>query len=180
MEPEENLSVKRLREKFPEAVVRAEEFRGEITVWIRPEHLLGVARFLRDEPNLDYKLLSDLSGVDYLGMGLEPRLVVVYHLYSLTHGHRLRLKVGAEGDPPTVPSVNAVWSGANWQEREVRDLFGIHFSDHPDLRRILMPEDTVGHPLRKDYPQGKEEVSFTYNTPTFEEHRGHMRPEREK
>ncbi|MBI2845259.1 MAG: NADH-quinone oxidoreductase subunit C [Chloroflexi bacterium] len=180
MDPEENHSIKRLREKFPEAVIRAEEFRGEITVWIRPSDIVGVARFLKNEPDLDYKHLSDLSGVDYLGMEREPRLVVNYHLYSLTHGHRLRLKVGAAGDPPTIPSVTSVWSTANWQELEVFDLYGVSFSDHPDLRRILMPEETIGHPLRKDFPQGKEDVSFTYNTPTFEEHRGHMRPQREK
>lgn len=180
MNLEENLSVKRLREKIPQVITQVEEFRGEITVWVKAPQWVEVSRYLRDDPELSYDLLTDLTAVDYLAMKKEPRLVVVLQLYSMRYHHSLRLKVAAEGEPPTVPTLTSVWGGANWLEREIYDLFGIHFSGHPNLRRIMMPDDWEGHPLRKDHPQGVEEVAFTHNTPSFPEHRPHMRPEREK
>ncbi len=142
--------VERLKEKFPQAVEETVYFRSEHTVRIAREHLLEVSRFLKEDPEYGFNFLSDLCGVDY--MGREPRFEVVYHLYSMEHKHRLRMKVSlAEGDL-TIPTVTPVWKTANWHERECFDLLGIIFTNHPDMRRILTPEGFTDHPLRKDFP----------------------------
>jgi NADH-quinone oxidoreductase subunit C len=147
---ESNLALKKLREFAPEAVEVAREFRTEVTIYIRPDRLIRVCEFLRDEPDLAFKYLSDITAVDHYPN--EPRFEVVYHLLSLQNAERLRLKVRAEGENPRVDSLVAVYPCANAFEREVFDLFGIQFTGHPYLRRILMPEDWEGYPLRKDYP----------------------------
>ena len=118
-----------------------------------PAAVADVCRFLKDEPGLDLDCLSNLSGVDYPKRGV---IEVVYHLYSYTHRHLFCLKVDAPRDNPVVPSVAHLWSHADWQEREVFDLLGVTFEGHPDLRRILMPEDWPGHPLRKDFVEPEE------------------------
>ena len=142
--------VERLKEKFPQAVEETVFFRDEHTVRIVREHLLEVAQFLKEDPGYGFNFLSDLCGVDY--MGREPRFEVVYHLYSMEHKHRLRMKVSlAEGDL-SIPSVTPVWKTADWHERECFDLLGIIFTNHPDMRRILTPEGFTDHPLRKDFP----------------------------
>ena len=152
MEVDEHLAVRKLRERFPQAVLEARVYRNEVTVVVDRAAIETVCRFLRDDPDLAFDYLSDLTGVDRLGLGEPgPRFEVVYHLYSVARRHRLRLKVRA-GDGEPVPSVTTVWEGANWFEREVFDLFGVPFAGHPDPRRILMPDDWVGHPLRKDFP----------------------------
>ncbi|MGB7062147.1 MAG: NADH-quinone oxidoreductase subunit C [Candidatus Zixiibacteriota bacterium] len=156
----DNLILTRLKEKYPDSVLESAEFRGELSLVVRREDIVPVCRFLRDDPELSFNFLSDLTAVDHLGR--EPRFDVIYNLYSIQKNHRVRLKVRA-GEDETVPSVTSVWRNANWFEREVFDLFGIEFRDHPDLRRILMPDDWVGHPLRKDFPLTKEEVMFTHN-----------------
>jgi NADH-quinone oxidoreductase subunit C/D len=153
--------VEKLKNRFPGAVLDASEFRGETTVTLRAGELLKVARFLRDEPGLCYAMLTDLCGLDRLGLGVEPRFATIYQLYSLEHNRRLRLKAPLEGDPPTVRSVVEIWPTANWHERETYDLMGIVFQGHPYLRRIMLPEGWAGHPLRKDYPLGGEEVPFS-------------------
>ena len=150
----------RLNREFPDSIPESGEFRGELTVVVKREDIVTICRFLRDDPELSFNFLSDLTAVDRSGR--EPRFDVIYHLYSLDKNHRVRLKVRA-GENETVPSVTSVWSNANWFEREVFDLFGIGFDGHPDLRRILMPDDWVGHPLRKDFPLTKEEVMFSHN-----------------
>jgi NADH/F420H2 dehydrogenase subunit C len=138
----------RLKDGFPEAVLDVAEFRGEITVIIAREALLEIARFLRDDPGTAFDMLTVVTGTHYLDRDYDYE--VLYHLYSLPKNHRLRLKVRLrEGD--TVPSVTPVWPGANWPEREAYDLVGIRFSGHPDLRRIIMPEDYPHHPLRRDF-----------------------------
>jgi NADH-quinone oxidoreductase subunit C len=147
---ETNLALKKLREFAPESVEEAREFRGEVTIYIRPDRLITVCELLRDEPGLAFKYLSDLTAVDLYPN--EPRFEVVYHLLSLQTAARLRLKVRAYGENPRVDSLVPVYPSANAFEREVFDLFGIQFAGHPYLRRILMPEDWEGHPLRKDYP----------------------------
>ena len=155
-----------IRERFPEAVLGVSEFRGETTVTVRATELLPLCRALRDEPDLDYDLCLFVSAVDQSELGVSPRFVGVYQLYSLKHNRRLRLKVPLTGEPPTVDSVSAVWPAADWHERETYDLLGVHFRGHPELRRILLPHDWVGHPLRKDYPLGgpqPEAVQFTVN-----------------
>jgi NADH-quinone oxidoreductase subunit C len=151
----------RLAERFPQAVLASGESRGDLAVTISREALVEVARFLRDEPALRYTFLENLCGVDYLGR--TPRFEVVAHLVSLRHLHRLCLKVGAPEEDPRVPSLTAVFPTANYQERETWDLLGIAFDGHPSLTRILMPDDWVGHPQRKDHPLGDEEVAFTFN-----------------
>ena len=142
--------VERLKEKFPQAVEEMIYFRDEHTVRIGKEHLLEVSRFLKEDPEYGFNFLSDLCGVDYRGR--EPRFEVVYHLYSLKHKHRLRMKVALSEGDLTIPSVTSVWKTANWHERECFDLVGIVFTGHPDMRRILTPEGFTDHPLRKDFP----------------------------
>lgn len=142
----------RLKEKFPHEFVSAVEFRGQVSVTIKKDKLLDICRWLHDEPDLSLDYLQDLCGMDYIGRNGLPRFEVVYHLYSIRHRHMLRLKAVVAEEDCTIHSVMPVWIGANWHERECFDMFGIVFKGHPDLRRILMPEDWQGHPLRKDYP----------------------------
>jgi NADH-quinone oxidoreductase subunit C len=151
----------RLYESVAEGIISTGEFRGDLIINVRPEHIVPVARFLRDDTQLQYIFLENLCGVDYLGR--EPRFEVVYHLLSFANQHRICLKVGLPEDNPTVPSLTELWPTANWQERETYDMFGIIFTNHPALERILMPEDWEGFPQRKDVPLGTEEVAFTYN-----------------
>ena len=140
--------IERLKETLPAAVLDVAEFRGEITVLLEKEALLEAARFLRDDPETAFDMLTVVLGTHYLERDYDYE--VLYHLYSLPKNHRLRLKVRLrEGE--TVPSVVGIWPGANWPEREAFDLVGIRFSGHPDLRRIIMPEDYPDHPLRKDF-----------------------------
>jgi NADH-quinone oxidoreductase subunit C len=142
-----------VRERFAEAIVEVGEQHRETTIVLRPEALVAVCTALRDAPELRYTMLVDMTAVDWLER--DPRYDVVYHLLSLeTRGVvRLKVRVGDADNPsPEAPSVTSVWPAANWYEREVFDLFGIRFAGHPDLTRIQMPDDWVGHPLRKDYP----------------------------
>ena len=148
----ESLVLQRLREQFGEALREVKVWRNETTVVLSPQDLVRVCRFLRDDPDLAFDLLSDVTAVDRLQLPQSsPRFEVVYHMYSLQHWRRLRLKVRVD-DREAIPTVTGVWETANWHEREVYDLFGVPFEGHPDLRRILMPDDWEGHPLRKDYP----------------------------
>jgi NADH-quinone oxidoreductase subunit C len=110
-----------------------------------------IFRWLREDPQLDFNFLADLTAVDYLDKR-TPRFEVVYHLYSLSKNHRLRVKIPVAGEDPVVDSLTPLWKGADWLEREVWDMFGIRFRGHPDLRRILLYEQFEGYPLRKDYP----------------------------
>jgi NADH-quinone oxidoreductase subunit C len=146
MTPQE--AAQRLREHLGEGVGEPGEFRGEVTVAVGREKIAAACRFLKETCGFD--MLSDLSGVD--NYGEEPRFAVAYHLYSLAHRCRLRLKVHLAEDDPLVDSVTGVWSTADWHEREAYDMFGIRFAGHPDLRRILMWEGYPHHPLRKDFP----------------------------
>jgi NADH-quinone oxidoreductase subunit C len=145
-----HVAADRLKEAFPEAVLDVIAFRGETTLVVRKEDLLAVGRFLRDEADLAFDFLSFLCAVDYYPR--EPRFEMVYQLYSMTHHCRLRLKVRLHSEDPTVESVTSLWPTANWHEREAYDLMGIQFQNHPDLRRIFLPVNWEGHPLRKDYP----------------------------
>lgn len=147
---ENHAALKMLRQFEPDAVEDTQAFRGELTIFIRREKLRRVCEFLRDDPELVFKFLADLTATDHYPN--EPRFETVYHLLSIQNTERLRLKVRLPGEDPRVESLVAVWPAANAYEREVFDLFGIHFEGHPFLRRILMPEEWEGHPLRKDYP----------------------------
>jgi NADH-quinone oxidoreductase subunit C len=149
-EIDKNPVVQKLREWDAQAVAEVIAFRGETTVVVPWEHLRRAAEYLSTEPSLRFSFLADITTVDRFP--IEPRFEVNYHLVSLDRRDRLRLKVRVSGDDPVVPSVISVWPTANWHERENFDLFGIRFAGHPDLRRILMPDDWEGYPLRKDYP----------------------------
>jgi len=149
-EVENHPVVRRLREWNPAAVAEAVIFRGELTVVVPREHLRGTAEFLCSDAEMRFTFLSDVTGVDRYPV--EPRFELNYHMLSLSRRERLRLKVRVETSDPVAESVTSVWPTANWHEREVFDLVGVRFEGHPDLRRILMPADWEGHPLRKDYP----------------------------
>ncbi len=125
-------------------------FRGELTVVIYREHLRPLAEFLATDPNLAFNYLSDVTGLDRFP--IEPRFELNYHLISLSRREPLRLQVRVPGSDPVIDSVVFVWPTANWQECEIFDLFGVRFEGHPNLRRMLLPEDWEGYPLRKDYP----------------------------
>jgi NADH-quinone oxidoreductase subunit C len=143
---------------LPDVVMRTEIRLGELVVWVRREGLVEAATFLRDDSGCDFKLLCDVTAVDYPER--EERFEVVYNLLSIRQNQRVRVKLTTDEETP-VPSVTSVWSAAGWFEREVWDLYGVFFSDHPDLRRILTDYGFEGHPLRKDFPlTGYVEVRY--------------------
>ena len=154
MEPLE--IVDRLKEKFLNEIVDVTQFRDQVFVSIKKGKIAEICRYLHDDPDIYMDYLADLCGVDYPEK--RHRFEVIYNLYSLKYNHRLMLKAQLTEDDPYIDSVVDIWNGANWHEREACDMYGILFNDHPDLRRILMPEDWEGYPLRKDYPlKGPEE-----------------------
>ncbi len=153
--------VEAIKAAFPDSVVDVINFRGETTVVVDSEKIADVAMFCRETEGMEFNLLSDMSCVDYYPK--EPRFALCYHLYSMIYNTRLRLKVYLPGEDPHAPTVTGVWPAVNWQEREAFDMMGIRFDGHPDLRRILMPVDWEGYPLRKDYPLGYEQVQFSFN-----------------
>lgn len=140
--------VENLKGQFPAAIQDVVEFRGETTVVAKKEEVVAICSYLKKDAGFNF--LTDLCSVDYLGRA--PRFMVVYQLYNTKTHERLRLKVPVEESSPQVDTVSSVWATANWLERECWDMMGISFNGHPDPRRILMPEDWQGHPLRKDYP----------------------------
>jgi len=150
-----------LQRDRPEWVSEMINALGETTVIVPREHIVEACTFLKTAPGSDFDLLTDLCGFDR-GPEEEPRFEVNYHLFSTTRYHRLRLKVVLNEEDAHVPTVTGVWRTANWHERETYDLFGVIFDGHPDLRRILLPEDWQGHALRKDFPlRGYEPYSLT-------------------
>jgi NADH-quinone oxidoreductase subunit C len=155
-----------LEEKFPGKIKSKNTEAIDPFVVVDPVDLVEICRFLRDERRLKFELLNCISGVDYFEpdpkkapkAGFEPHVEVVYHISSVTHRHRFVLKIilprwkdSKPGQLPEVPSVTSLWRAADWHEREVYDLAGVWFAGHPDLTRILLSDDWVGHPLRKDY-----------------------------
>ena len=156
--------VRALRERYPDAVLDVVRFRDETTVHVRPELLREICVFLRDHQRIALDFLTDVTAVDMLRLREAPRFDVVVLLYSLRNRHRIRLKAGID-DGQSVPSLVPVWNGANWLEREAYDMFGIIFEGHPDLRRMLLPDEwEEGHPLRKDYPLRGWREFPVYNT----------------
>jgi len=149
----------KLREGFANDVLAVHAWRGDLTAEVAPERIVEICRFLRDDASLAFDFLADVTAVDYLGS--TPRFEVVYHLKSLTHGHRLRIKARVSEDDARIDSVVGVWRGADWLERETYDLYGIRFQGHPDLRRIYLYEEFEGHPLRKDYPKERRQPLVT-------------------
>lgn len=150
-----------VREGMPDATANVVDFRGELTLVVEPEQVLALCQYLRDEPDLQFNLLEDIVADDMFPD--YPRFAVSYHLYSIPHNHVVRVRAPVE-DPDEGPeTVASVWPIATWLETEVYDLMGIRFKGNNQLRRLFMPEDWQGHPLRKDYPLGYEEVQFSFN-----------------
>ncbi len=172
--PAERIEVTKIREVIPDAIQEVSEFRGDTRITVRRDLILDVLTLLRDDPDLQFNFFSECLGVDYLDpnaeeyiLGKPHRFEVVYNLYSLPDNRtgqgrnaRIFIKIGVPEEDPTAPTVTGVYAGANWCEREIFDFFGIRFTGHPDLRRVFMSDDWVGHPQRKDYPLGGERVQF--------------------
>ena len=146
---EVNLTVKKLKEKFVNSILEVITFRNEVTVSVSKGELFEICKFLHSDPDLQYRLLTDLCGLDFFPQ--TPRFGVVYLVYSLKSNQRLRVKTRV-GEGGSIPSVESIWKVADWYEREVYDLLGITFDNHPDLRRIMLWDGYEGHPLRKDFP----------------------------
>jgi NADH-quinone oxidoreductase subunit C len=196
--------MQRVRDILGDRIMEHHSFRGDDRIHVARENILEVAQLLRDDPELSFDLLLDVTAVDYFGQpddfekkgeildqerpvirrqparrhelilpppGPHPRFVVVYHLTSTTHFHRLRIKCRVPEEDPTIPSLTPVWPGANWLERETYDLYGIRFTGHPDLRRIYLYDEFVGHPLRKDYGKWDEQPIEPYVGPGAKEPR---------
>ena len=164
--------VEAVKGAFPEAVLDVVQFRDETTLVIHPKQIVNVCRYLRDTNGLIYNFMSDISSVDYYPDYNRPgRFGVCYHLLSMLYNRRVRLKVYLPEDEPVVPTVTSVWQVANWLEREIYDMMGIIFEGHPDLRRVLLPEDWDGHPARRDAPLGYETVMFSFNSDEISKHK---------
>jgi NADH-quinone oxidoreductase subunit C len=152
-----------VKKNFPDAVIESHSQLGDDTLVLAPGSWKEVCRFLRDNQQSDMSMLTDLTAVDYPDR--DPRFEIVAHLYSLSRGHRLRLKARVgdrEGETVELDTVTDLWASANWMERECFDMFGVKFLGHPDLRRILLYPEFEGHPLRKDYPAEKIQPLLQY------------------
>ncbi len=165
---------KAIAERFGEGFGQIEVYRNEVTLRVARESLVEVARFLKERPDLSFNVMAYMTAVDWLLHNRAPRFEVVYHLFSTRFHHRLRIRADVPEDDCWSPSLWPVWKSCNFMEREAYDMFGIEFRGHPDLRRILMPDDWEGWPLRKDFPMGGVK-SFYYKRstdPHFGEHPG--------
>lgn len=148
----------RVQDRFGDRILGIYSHAGQHAVTIAPGDLRDVLCFLRDEPELAFEMLMDVGGVDYKGYDdRDHRFEVAYQMYSVSLNHRFRVKVAVTDDTVEIPTVWDLWRVANWMEREVWDMFGVRFTDHPNLRRILCHDDFVGHALRKDYPINKRQ-----------------------
>ena len=153
--------VRKIKAELPDAIEATNDFRGEQTLHIKKDQLKKVCQLLREDEQFQFNFLSDICADDMLPQ--SPRFLINYHLYSIPQNHRLRLLVEVE-DPDNGPeTLDSIWPIATWLEMEVWDLMGIKFKNNKSLRRLFLPEDWQGHPLRKDYPLGYEEVQFSFN-----------------
>ena len=167
IETEQDTVIARVQAQFGEEILEASVEQDQPTFVVGRETLLSLAAFLRDDPELQFARFVDICGADYLNIGQKlprrTRFEVIYHLHSLELNRWVRVRVPVEEDDAEVPSLTGLWSGANWFEREAFDLFGIRFTNHPDMTRILMPDEWEGHPLRKDYQPPKEPHEWSFN-----------------
>lgn len=154
-------TIQKIQTYFPGAIQEKTEFRGEYTFTVEPHQLISICTLLRDDPDLQYNFLSDICADDFLPE--YPRFAVNYHLRSISNKHLLRVRVLLEDPDEGPPTLASLYPVATWLEMEVWDLMGIRFQGNNSLRRLFLPEDWVGHPLRKDYPLGYEEVQFSFN-----------------
>jgi NADH-quinone oxidoreductase subunit C len=140
----------RLKEKFPGVNFEATEYRGELTISFDKKNVVEICKFLKEEPELEFVLCEDVTAVDWARR--KNRFTVVYHIFSIKLKTRLSLKADVDESDCTIDSVSSVWKTANWEEREAYDMYGIKFNNHPDMRRMYMPEEFEYYPLRKDFP----------------------------
>lgn len=151
---EEKKIEEELKKNFPDKIKETSAPLGNVTIVIERDFLLEIVTFLKNKP-YEYNMLLDLTCVDYIGQ--EPRFEMVYHLFSIPKNNRLRIKTRLSEKDLSIDSLTSLWKNANWLEREVFDMFGVHFKGHPDLRRIFMYDGFEGYPLRKDYPLRKRQ-----------------------
>jgi NADH-quinone oxidoreductase subunit C len=157
---EENITIEKLKVQFPQEILGIHAQHGDYTVLVKPGRMLEIARFLKEDPDLQYNFLTDLTAVDYLGR--EPRFEVVYHFYSLPKNQRIRVKVPLSENHLEIASLTPLWKTANWLERECAEFYGVKFLGHPDPRHLLLYDEFQGYPLRKDYPLKKRQPIVKY------------------
>jgi len=144
------LILNKLKEKFPQINFSEIEYKGELTIQFDKQHVVEICRFLKEDSELQFLLCEDVTAIDWARK--KNRFTIVYHIFSLKHNFRLRLKADVDELDCRIDSVSSVWKTANWEEREVYDMFGVLFNNHPDLRRMYMPEEFEYYPLRKEFP----------------------------
>ncbi|MCX6174326.1 MAG: NADH-quinone oxidoreductase subunit C [Ignavibacteriales bacterium] len=144
------LIVEKVKEKFGESVEEVSDFRDDLCITIKKDQIVNLGKFLKEDPDLQFIMCKDVTAIDWATR--KKRFTTVYHIYSFKLNYSLRLKSNIDDDPPTIETVSSVWQSANWYERETWDMYGIKFINHPDFRRMYMPEGFEYHPLRKDFP----------------------------
>jgi NADH-quinone oxidoreductase subunit C len=155
--------IEKVKASQGEDILEAVVTLGDAVIHVAPDSLPKVAKFLKEDPDMDFDYLSHITGVDYLDQDQDPRYEAVYELHSMDQNHTIRIRVGLQEDEPSVPTVCEIWKGAMYPEQELFDMYGFNVAGHPKLERLIMPEDWEGHPLRKDYPLMTEEVAFSFN-----------------
>ena len=146
-----------------EAIQSSEVNLCDPVLFVGKERIHEVAEYLKNHPDLNFDYLSHITGADYLNEDREPRFEVIYELHSIEKNHSIRIRVGLDEEDPTIPTVSDLWKGALYPERELFDMFGFNIEGHPNLDRLIMPEEWEGNPLRKDYPLTIEDVAFSHN-----------------
>ena len=144
------LIIEKVKEKFGESVEGISDFRDDLCITIKKDQIVNLGKFLKEDPDLQFIMCKDVTAIDWATR--KKRFTTVYHIYSFKLNYTLRLKSNIDGDPPTIETVSRIWQSANWYERETWDMYGIKFLNHPDLRRMYMPEGFEYHPLKKDFP----------------------------
>jgi NADH-quinone oxidoreductase subunit C len=155
--------IKKVRNDQGDVIELSEVNLGDPVLFLGKEAIHGILEYLKKDPDLDFDYLSHITGADYLNEDREPRFEVVYELHSLEKNHSIRIRVAIDERDPTVPTISDLWKGALYPERELFDMFGFNIEGHPNLSRLIMPEEWEGNPLRKDYPLTLEEVTFSHN-----------------
>ncbi|MEG8945901.1 NADH-quinone oxidoreductase subunit C [Rosettibacter firmus] len=145
-----DLIIEKIKKQFEKSIEEVKEFRGDLSITIAKDKIVELARFLRDDDELCFETCLDVTAIDWATR--KNRFTVVYHVYSFKNNFTLRIKANIDGEPPQIETVSSIWPGANWYERETYDMYGIVFLNHPDLRRMYMPEGFEYYPLRKDFP----------------------------
>ncbi|MBT4374387.1 MAG: NADH-quinone oxidoreductase subunit C [Nitrospina sp.] len=155
--------VEKIKTDQGKAINSSEVNLGDSVIFVGAERIHDIAEYLKNDPDLDFDYLSNITGTDYLNEEREPRFEVVYELHSIEKNHSIRIRVGLDEEDPTIPTVSDLWKGALYPERELFDMFGFNIKGHSNLSRLIMPEEWEGNPLRKDYPLTIEDVTFSHN-----------------